>query len=253
MSPESTPVPFDAAWAKRMADMTAAADQRPSAGVALVDSILSFKKGVFEDERFPDEKARRELLVVPLMVRESRTFWLRPVAKGEEAHAPDCKSVNGLVPVPADPRAGPLDDVLQPQAKTCAECPWNKFDTADNGGGGKKCKTGGNLFGLEVTPAGEAVGSILVRYSASNSQVNRAIDLADRKGSEAKLVRCLSVWELGSGKGTFSGGDYAYMSPTFKGPAPKALYGAIESSLQGLMKPGVVDSFLGGGTVAAGG
>lgn len=246
---ENLPTTYDAAWAKRMAEASEAADQRVSAGHALVDTILDFKKGDFLDARFPDQPPRApgSVFVVPVLIRESRTFWMKPVEKGEAPHAPDCKSVNGLEPVQPAPVADatPLDDVLQPQAKTCAECPWNKFGTADNGGGGKKCKTGGNLFGIEVDAAGKPVGSILVRYSASNSDVNKAIDLADRQAKERSLPRVLTIWRLDAGRGKFSGGDFKFLRPSVAGPAPKELYPVIEKTLENLREAGAVDRFLG--------
>ncbi len=248
-APTDLPVTYDAAWIDRMAALGGAADQRVSAGNSLVDNILSFKKGVYEDEKFPDEEPRREVFVVPLLIRESRTYWVKAAAKGEKPRPPDCKSVNGLEPVPADPSATPLDDVLQPQAVKCSDCPWNKFGTADNGGGGKKCKTGGNLFGIEVKPDGTPIGSILVRYSASNSNVNRAIDLADRKG--APLPRCLNVWKLQSGRGKAGDSIFEFMEPVVHGPANKALYPAIEKAIAGLTERGAVDAFLGGITKSA--
>lgn len=226
---------------ERAKALASVVDQRVSKSGAVSMYEIDRLRGGF---RGPDGATKPSLRVIPLLLRETRAYW----AKEGTGDRPDCRSINGLVPL--DERDGPEDHTNPaPQSETCSSCPWNKFGT-DQHGRGKKCKTKATLFAAEVGPDGRATGSVIgVRFSLSNRSVGEAIAAADRKVAELKVPRFLTVWELTTSvweaKGKKGAQDYTYFNPTVVGYCDAADAEDVVKTSEGLADGGA-DNFLRG-------
>lgn len=231
----SAPVPYDPDIAKALAGLEKYTDQRPSS--------QGFSPSIFEIDRMTvslidrnTEEVVKELLVVPVMLREVRSYWARKGA----GDAPDCRSTDGIKPAV-------IDDV-EPQAATCAACPWNKFGTAEQGAG-KKCKTKAVLFAVRVGADGTLIDGVVLRFSASNRAVNASIMAADKASAAAGVPRPLSVWKVGVGVQRAKNPDqqdYVYLKPEFAGTVRKDQAAKVVALVQELGPDGGADRFLAG-------
>lgn len=193
----------------RVRALMAAADQRPSnAGFGSVTVYEISKMGGWMNTKDKDAPARPSIRIIPLVLRETRAYWAR---KGLGS-APDCRSINGLEPI--------KDKDHQPQAETCASCPWNKFGTAENGGKGKKCKTKAVLFAMEVAPDGSHVGPVVLRFSMANRNVPDMILAADRAAKAMNLPRFLTYWEVKTKVSKGAVTDFIHFAPECVGKVP---------------------------------
>lgn len=231
---ENAPVPYDPKIAEALAGLGRYVDQRPStAGFAPSIYEIDRMSGALRDVSTGDSVPF--LRVVPVMLREVRSYWAR---KGM-GDAPDCRSTDGVRPV--------KEDGVEPQAADCATCPWNKFGTAEQGGG-KKCKTRAVLFALSVAEDGRLLDGVVIRFSASNRSANNAITVADKKAAAAGVPRALSIWKIASCVDRPGHGkpDYIYLKPEFAGVVRKEDAERVITTIKELGPEGGADRFLAG-------
>jgi hypothetical protein len=156
----SIQIPAHIAQSTRRANLNYNAHQNLSSGFAVLSykgktwsiryrgdtEILQGSPGVGHDGRpLPVMPlATLDVVIVGISAAISKSFYNKRYAEGD-ADAPDCFSVNGVVPDPASPHK---------QNTTCAVCPQNRFGSriSDNG---KKAKACADYRRLAVVPAGD--------------------------------------------------------------------------------------------------
>jgi len=109
-----------------------------------------------------DPKSTVELVIIDAPPHISKTYYAAGYTEGS-VEAPDCQSIDGIVPDPAS---------TSPQSKSCATCPHAQFGSriTANGKKGKACN---DSLRLAVVPAGDIIngnfgGAMLLRVAATS-------------------------------------------------------------------------------------
>ena len=109
-----------------------------------------------------DPKSTIELVIIDAPPHISKTYYAAGYTEGS-VEAPDCQSIDGIVPDPAS---------TSPQSKSCATCPHAQFGSriTANGKKGKACN---DSLRLAVVPAGDIIngnfgGAMLLRVAATS-------------------------------------------------------------------------------------
>lgn len=109
-----------------------------------------------------DPKSTIELVIIDAPPHISKTYYAAGYTEGS-IEAPDCQSIDGVVPDPAS---------TSPQSRSCATCPHAQFGSriTANGKKGKACN---DSLRLAVVPAGDITnpnfgGAMLLRVAATS-------------------------------------------------------------------------------------
>lgn len=179
---------------------------------SMLDNLTVYRAGKEDYFRRGEEKVPSVLGVILFSQRPMRTWWASAEISDKP---PECYSIDGIKP-DAD-----SDNV---QADTCAECPWDKFGTAEKGRG-KACKTRAADFVLELSEAKLGtvpgitrnsihqielspqmiVGPALVRYGIGNREAaenyQHLMRFARERGTYPQGLVCRWSFSKGESKG----------------------------------------------------
>lgn len=108
-----------------------------------------------------DPKSTIDLVIIDAPAHISKTYYVNGYVEGS-TDAPDCQSIDGIVPDPAS---------TSPQSASCAACPHAQFGSRITPAG-KKGKACSDALRLAVVPAGDITngnfgGAMLLRVSAT--------------------------------------------------------------------------------------
>jgi len=101
-------------------------------------------------------RVEQALDVIVLAVRgRQKAWWPTPMEEGGGGVPPSCSSTDGV----HGRGVNSLDAAAEDGTHACADCAWNKFGSARNGGKGKDCKDHALLFCFQQ---GSRIPSLLV-------------------------------------------------------------------------------------------
>lgn len=178
---------------------------------SMLDNLTVYRAGKEDYFRRGEEKVASVLGVILFSQRPLRTWW--PSSEISDK-PPECYSLDGIRPDPESDKV---------QADACAECPWDKFGTADKGKG-KSCKTRAADFVLEMSEAKlgavpaitrsaihkieltqqMVVGPALIRYGIGNREAaenyQHLMRFARERGTYPQGLVCRWVFSKGESK-----------------------------------------------------